>query len=80
MIIGRLQNPELIPMGFSFETTLSTIHGEEKDMFIELVKKMIRWQPSERSTAKELLKDPWFDTGLKLDYRRVGSARNRVQD
>ena len=66
MIIARLQNSDLIPTCFSFETTLSSISGEDKEMFIELVKKMIRWQPNERSTAKELLKDPWFNTGLSL--------------
>lgn len=31
-------------------------------MFIEFVRKMIRWNPAERSTAKELLTDQWLYT------------------
>jgi serine/threonine protein kinase len=57
---GRLQNPDLIPTDFSFDTTISSVSGDEKKMFIDFVQKMIRWDPSERSTAKELLKDPWL--------------------
>jgi hypothetical protein len=31
-------------------------------MFIQFVKRMIKWRPEERSTAKELLQDPWLYT------------------
>ncbi|EHY60976.1 Serine/threonine-protein kinase SRPK [Exophiala dermatitidis] len=58
---GRLHNPDLIPTSFNFETTISNVSGEEKKMFINFVQKMIRWLPSERSTANELLKDPWLE-------------------
>jgi serine/threonine protein kinase len=36
------------------------MHGEDKRMFIEFVQRMIKWNPEERSTAKELLQDPWL--------------------
>jgi len=29
-------------------------------MFIEFIRRMIKWHPEERSTAKELLQDPWL--------------------
>lgn len=29
-------------------------------MFIEFVKRMLKWRPEERSTARELLNDPWL--------------------
>jgi hypothetical protein len=34
--------------------------GEEKRRFVQFVKRMIAWRPEERSTAKELLDDPWL--------------------
>ena len=41
--------------------------GEEKQKFIRFVKRMIKWNPDERATAKELAKDPWLleNTGLQ---------------
>lgn len=29
-------------------------------MFLDFVQKMLKWQPEKRSTAKELLQDPWL--------------------
>lgn len=57
---GKLESPLKIP-AMSFETSLSQIHGEEKKMFINFVKRMLTWDPRHRSTAKELLDDPWLD-------------------
>ncbi|KAL5362040.1 kinase-like protein [Aspergillus floccosus] len=64
---GTLKNPGLVPSHFSFESTLSKFNGEEKRMFINFVKRMIKWTPEERSTAKELLQDPW----LHNDYPQL---------
>jgi hypothetical protein len=36
-------------------------------MFIEFVQRMIKWHPEERSTAKELLQDPWLYVELAGD-------------
>ena len=36
------------------------LSGEDKDMFIEFVKKMVKWNPKDRSSAKDLLKDSWL--------------------
>lgn len=54
-------------MDTGFETTLSNIKGEEKRVFIKFVKRMIKWQPEERSTAKELLDDPWLYSEFPQD-------------
>ncbi|KAL1968647.1 hypothetical protein VTN77DRAFT_1473 [Rasamsonia byssochlamydoides] len=46
-----LKDPSLIPTHFSFASTLNHIAGEDKKMFVEFVKRMIKWRPEERSTA-----------------------------
>ncbi|PQK17463.1 hypothetical protein BB8028_0007g06580 [Beauveria bassiana] len=57
---GNFKHPELIPQDLKFENTVSMISGQEKTKFLEFVKKMVRWNPEERSTASNLLKDPWL--------------------
>ncbi|RMD42050.1 hypothetical protein DV735_g3094, partial [Chaetothyriales sp. CBS 134920] len=56
-----------VPSGFSFETTLSRVSGQEKTKLIDFVRRMLRWNPNERSTARELLQDPWLDTGIVIE-------------
>jgi serine/threonine-protein kinase SRPK3 len=36
-------------------------------MFIKFVKRMIKWRPEDRSTANELLDDPWLYTDFRED-------------
>ncbi|KAK2745268.1 hypothetical protein FQN57_003963 [Myotisia sp. PD_48] len=58
---GTLKGPkDQIPKDFTFENSLSTIEGQEKEMFLAFVRRMVRWKPEERSTAQELLTDPWL--------------------
>ncbi|KAJ5960848.1 uncharacterized protein N7479_007998 [Penicillium vulpinum] len=64
---GKLKKEDLVPSTFSFESTISKFDGEEKRMFISFVNRMIKWKPEERSTAKELLQDPW----LHNDYPQI---------
>ncbi|QPH01212.1 hypothetical protein C2857_005411 [Epichloe festucae Fl1] len=59
---GTFKKPELVPKDLSFENAVTEIRGDEKRKFIEFAKRMIKWDPCERSTAKELLKDPWLST------------------
>ncbi|KAG2417845.1 hypothetical protein HFD88_000944 [Aspergillus terreus] len=59
---GTFKGPSVDPAIFNFDNVISKIDGEEKRMFIEFVKRMIKWRPEERSTAKELLQDPWLYT------------------
>ena len=37
------------------------LKGEEKAVFLSFVKKMLKWKPGERTSAKELLDDPWLN-------------------
>ena len=49
-----------MPKDFDFESSLSKLEGEEKAMFTRFVKKMVTWDPEDRASAKDLLKDPWL--------------------
>ncbi|KAG8408297.1 hypothetical protein J3459_017901 [Metarhizium acridum] len=57
---GSLRHPELVPQDMKLENAVTRISGREKAKFLEFAKKMIKWNPTERSTAKDLLKDPWL--------------------
>ncbi|KAE8352712.1 kinase-like protein [Aspergillus coremiiformis] len=59
-----LRSPASVPTNFTFENVLSNIRGEDKVLFIRFIKRLIKWRPEERSTAKELLHDPWLLTDL----------------
>lgn len=58
--LRNTQKTGIVLSNFTFESTLSKVNGEEKRMFITFVNRMIKWNPEERSTAKELLQDPWL--------------------
>ncbi|KAJ5585433.1 uncharacterized protein N7459_005233 [Penicillium hispanicum] len=57
---GQFKGTEISPSNFNFENSIGNIHNEDKRMFIEFVQRMIKWRPEDRSTAKELLQDPWL--------------------
>ncbi|GKZ19738.1 hypothetical protein AbraCBS73388_004725 [Aspergillus brasiliensis] len=58
---GSFRFPELIPSGeFNFSNMTPFLHGEDQRLFIEFVRRMLRWEPERRSSAKELYNDPWL--------------------
>ena len=57
---GKLKGTDLTPQNFSLESSISKIGGQEKRMFLAFVSRMLTWRPEDRSTAKELLSDPWL--------------------
>ncbi|KAJ4212422.1 hypothetical protein NW759_011809 [Fusarium solani] len=57
---GDLKDPSRIPANFILKWSINCMSGEEKTRFIHFVKRMLTWRPEERSTAKELLDDPWL--------------------
>ncbi|GFN16452.1 kinase-like protein [Aspergillus tubingensis] len=59
---GEFTGPTVDSSRFDFEQSLSKIRGQDKRMFIEFIRRMINWDPQERSTARELLQDPWLHT------------------
>lgn len=52
--------PELMDRGLSFETFFSSVEGQDKELFIAFIKRMMRWEPDKRASAQELLTDPWL--------------------
>ena len=59
-VLGDLKDPSRIPSDFTLEKSITCMSGEEKTRFIHFAKRMLTWSPEERSTAKELLDDPWL--------------------
>lgn len=58
--VGKSKSATKIPTNFSLENSITKISGEDKRMFLEFVSRMLKWQPKDRSTAKDLLNDPWL--------------------
>jgi hypothetical protein len=46
----------------SFEDAEENLDGDDKTLFLELIRSMLRWFPEERKSAKELLADPWLNS------------------
>ncbi|GKZ33450.1 hypothetical protein AbraIFM66950_003347 [Aspergillus brasiliensis] len=57
---GRFKHPEVIPGSGALEKILNDVEGDDKQAFINLIARMLRWRPDERHTVQELLSDPWF--------------------
>lgn len=56
----------------TLENSEENLEGHQKELFLKFMRKMLKWVPEERKTARELLMDPWLndgvDLGLGLDY------------
>src|ERR1700722_14484146 len=59
-IEGEFLYKDLIPGDLDLRDSTPSLQGEEKQLFLEFVGKMLRWVPEDRKTAKELLADPWL--------------------
>ncbi|CAI7582947.1 unnamed protein product [Penicillium glandicola] len=44
----------------SFEDLEKHLQGEDKEMFLDLMKGMITWRPEDRKTPRELIEHPWL--------------------
>ncbi|KAH9818206.1 dis1-suppressing protein kinase dsk1 [Teratosphaeria destructans] len=49
---GRLRGHDRIPRGLTLESTIHNISGEDKEMFLRFTRKMLKWNPAERSTRQ----------------------------
>ncbi len=45
----------------SLEAAETRLEGKSKDQFLAFMRSMLKWSPSERKTARELLEDPWLN-------------------
>lgn len=57
---GELDPAMEIPRNFTLEGSISQLYGEDKAKFLSFVKRILTWKPEDRSTAKDLLEDPWL--------------------
>ncbi|KAJ8081028.1 hypothetical protein PM082_017868 [Marasmius tenuissimus] len=56
---GNWRGAAGVPKG-SLEDVVTRFEGEEKVLFLKFVRRMLKWRPEERNSAKELLEDPWL--------------------
>ena len=56
---GEWRGPADIPED-TLETTEENLRGDDKAQFLAFVRKMVRWKPEDRRSARELLEDPWL--------------------
>jgi serine/threonine-protein kinase SRPK3 len=59
-LVGNWRGAAEVPKG-TLEDAEKRLQGEEKALFLSFAKKMLKWKPEERSSAKELLADTWLN-------------------
>lgn len=47
------------------------VSGEERELFLDMMRKMLTWLPEERQTAKELAKHPWLNYHIDEQKAKV---------
>ncbi|KAH9885146.1 serine threonine protein kinase, CMGC group [Xylariomycetidae sp. FL2044] len=53
--------PEIpVPSNTSLEERETNLEGENREKFLAMVRKMLQWDPVERSSAKELAEEEWI--------------------
>ncbi|PLB44857.1 protein kinase [Aspergillus steynii IBT 23096] len=50
-------------LSVSLETLEASLRGTQQSLFLCFMRKMLQWQPGNRTSAKELLADPWLRSG-----------------
>lgn len=64
----EFRKPKLINSKCSWDAQLKkNLKGEERELFVDFAKKMVRWLPEDRWTAKQLLEHP-FLTQTEFKY------------
>jgi serine/threonine protein kinase len=48
----------------SLEDEMKSLDGKEKTCFLKFLRRMLRWRPEDRATARELVQDPWIQSIL----------------
>jgi hypothetical protein len=61
-LLGEFRYQHLLPSEeFTFSNLTPFLQGEDKRLFPQFVRKMLQWEPKQRSTEAELYNDPWLD-------------------
>jgi len=55
-----IANEDATVPSVSLESLEERLTGQDKDLFIQFMRSMLKWLPEERRTAKQLLEDPWL--------------------
>jgi serine/threonine protein kinase len=72
ILSGEFLRPRFIPDdSFNLENKASMLELIERKLFINFVKRMLKWLPEECATAKELLDDPYLSYKSPLDIEFV---------
>ncbi|EPE02185.1 protein kinase [Ophiostoma piceae UAMH 11346] len=60
-LLGAFKAGIELPPSTSLEEIETTLAGkDDREQFLEMMRKMLLWTPDRRSTANELLEDPWL--------------------
>ncbi|KAK4132163.1 protein kinase, partial [Trichocladium antarcticum] len=49
-----------LPPPRSLDEIETNLEGKDKELFLQFMRKMLQWAPEHRSSAKDLLQDPWL--------------------
>ena len=49
-----------MPDSRPLEERITVLGGEDRDLFLRFMRKMLQWEPEKRSTAAELAQDEWI--------------------
>ncbi|KGO73413.1 hypothetical protein PITC_085510 [Penicillium italicum] len=65
-LLGDFLTPELLTGRVPLEKRETTLDGkmEEREAFLRFMRKMLQWEPSKRSSAKELAEDEWIHSHM----------------
>ncbi|KAH7333479.1 kinase domain-containing protein [Rhexocercosporidium sp. MPI-PUGE-AT-0058] len=58
---GEFIHKDLIPSNLHLTNSVTSIQGEEKNLFLLFARKMLQWLPEDRKAARELLEEPWLN-------------------
>ena len=57
---GQWHGPVPLPPERKLETLVSRVEGEDKDMFLNFIKRLLAWYPEDRPTSMEAFFHPWL--------------------
>jgi serine/threonine protein kinase len=58
---GQWKGQPSIP-DISLEDLEDYLEGENKDLFLQFMRKILQWNPDDRQSASGLLSDPWLNS------------------